>query len=403
MTDRGLPIADASLACPFVAFDDDRDARSNEPDRRHRCYAEVRPAPRAAAHQEAFCLSAAFGSCPTFQDWARRESARVRFAVPAEERRAVPPLPATAEPTPAPPHLGEPVPEAEPDAVEPRYMPTSDFGDEGVTRRSSDRRRWAAPPPWVTGKPASEPPADAGDLREPEAPAFLAGRPRPAPTVRPATAGSPVRRAPTPEEAGNDEADEDEWADEDGGRPSAPRRARGRGLPGLDRRPKAGGRPRRETHAVAAPSWERPRRFEAYPTIKTRIGLPSIPRLGLAVVALAVAAAALFVIPPILLDVGEEPGAVVSASPSPSAGASPSDEPTPTPAATPQIYVVASGDTMTKIAKKFGIPLDVLIAANRDRIKDPDKLAVGDELVIPTPLPSEIVDPGVIEEPSPSP
>lgn len=397
MTDRGLPIADASLACPFVAFDDDRDARSNEPDRRHRCYAEVRPAPRATAHQQAFCLSATFGSCPTFQDWARRESARVRFAAPAEERGSVPVPPIPAQPIPA-----EPVPEAEPEPVE-LYLPTSDFDDEVVTRRSSDRRRWAAPPPWVAGERASEPPADAGDPGEPEVPAFLAGRPRPVPADRPATAAMPVRRTATPDEADDDEAGEDEWPDEGGARSTGRVRPRGRGLPGFDRRPKAGGRPRREKYGVAAPSWERPRRFEAYPTIKTRIGLPSIPRLGLAVVALAVAAAALFVIPPILLDVGEGPGAIASASPSPSAGASPSDEPTPTPAATPQIYIVASGDTMTKIAKKFGIPLDVLIAANRGTIKDPDKLDVGDELVIPTPLPSEIVDPGVIEEPSPSP
>lgn len=400
MTDRGLPIADASLACPFVAFEDDRDARSNEPDRRHRCYAEVRPAPRAAAHQEAYCLSAAFGSCPTFQDWARRESARVRFAVPAAERRADPAPPASAEPIRAEPIRAEP--EAEPEPVEPAYFATGD-SNEDAARRSSDRRRWAAPPPWVTGEPAPEPPADAGDLPEPEAPAFLAGRPRPVPASRPASFGGPADRDVELDERAGGDASIGEWAHEGGERSAGRARPRGRGLPGPDRRPKAGGRSRREPHPVAAPSWERPRRFEAYPTIKTRIGLPSIPRLALAAVALAVAAAALFVIPPILLDVGEEPGAVASASPSPSAGVSPSAGPTPTPPPTPQIYVVASGDTMTRIAKKFGIPLDVLIAANRDRIKDPDKLDVGDELVIPTPLPSEIVDPGVIEEPSPSP
>src|SRR6185369_12428309 len=78
MTERGLPIADGAPACPFVAFEDDRDERATSPDHRHRCYAEAKPAPRALAHQEAYCLSSAFPVCPTFQDWARREAARSR-------------------------------------------------------------------------------------------------------------------------------------------------------------------------------------------------------------------------------------------------------------------------------------------------------------------------------------
>ena len=78
MTERGLPIADGATACPFVAFESDRDERASVPDHRHRCYAETRPAPRALAHQEAYCLSSAFPVCPTFQDWARREAARSR-------------------------------------------------------------------------------------------------------------------------------------------------------------------------------------------------------------------------------------------------------------------------------------------------------------------------------------
>ena len=76
---------DGAPACPFVAFGDDRDGRSTSPDHRHRCFAESPPAPRAVAHQEAYCLSSAFPVCPTFQDWARREAAHARGAgVPAE-------------------------------------------------------------------------------------------------------------------------------------------------------------------------------------------------------------------------------------------------------------------------------------------------------------------------------
>src|SRR5829696_4911251 len=84
MTERGLPIADGASACPFVAYDDARDDRADRPDPRHRCYAESPPSPRARAHQEAYCLSANFPVCPTFQDWARREAARSRNAPPRE-------------------------------------------------------------------------------------------------------------------------------------------------------------------------------------------------------------------------------------------------------------------------------------------------------------------------------
>jgi LysM repeat protein len=72
--DRG---AGLPTVCPFVAFADERDLRAAEPDHRHRCYAEPRPAPRALAHQTRYCLSPGFTSCPTFQDWATREAARV--------------------------------------------------------------------------------------------------------------------------------------------------------------------------------------------------------------------------------------------------------------------------------------------------------------------------------------
>src|SRR5512135_226644 len=78
MSVRGQPNSDPADACPFVAFEDERDERSTRPDHRHRCYAELRPAPRALAHQEAYCLSPSFVTCPTFQDWARREAARAR-------------------------------------------------------------------------------------------------------------------------------------------------------------------------------------------------------------------------------------------------------------------------------------------------------------------------------------
>jgi LysM repeat protein len=132
----------------------------------------------------------------------------------------------------------------------------------------------------------------------------------------------------------------------------------------------------------SGPSWEQPRRYEAYPTIKTRARMPGIPRLGILAGALVIAAIALFMLPA-LLGIGG-PGA----TPKPSAtlaAPSVSTEPTAPPAPTPTVYVVKSGDTMSKIAKKFGVSLDDLIAANKDNITNPDKLQVGDQVIIPLP------------------
>ena len=61
-------------------------------------------------------------------------------------------------------------------------------------------------------------------------------------------------------------------------------------------------------------------------------------------------------------------------------------------APTPKVYVVKSGDTMSKIAKRFDVSIDELIAANKDTIKDPDKISIGDTVIIPVPGSEE--DPG---------
>ena len=74
---------EGQAACPFVAFEDDRDHRADAPDYRHRCFAAAEPEPRAIPHQERFCLSAAFAQCPIFLDWARQEAAGVLRAANA--------------------------------------------------------------------------------------------------------------------------------------------------------------------------------------------------------------------------------------------------------------------------------------------------------------------------------
>jgi len=439
MSDRGLPIVDGAPACPFVAFEDDRDERASSPDHRHRCYAEVRPAPRALAHQEAYCLSSAFPVCPTFQDWARREAAHSRAG-------AVPPPPEDEAPRRNPP------------------------------------RDWSAPPPWLGGVEAAAaggeearddgaaPPDAAGEAATP---GFLAGRSAPggglvgSPADRIASAAAsrerevderaaeePVERAAAGAAAGaaaagagaaatygagprqayggrpgdtrvaNDRSDDfedldddvdevdedDDYDDHEAERRGGPRAAgagagwaAGSGL-GRDRRPRVGDTRRGQSAEMAGPSWERPRRAEAYPTLRTRVGLPPLPRVGVMAIALVVVAIGLFFLPQ-LLGVGNKPGQSGGGgggtTPAPTAAApSISLEPTAPPAPTPQTYVVKSGDTLSKIANRFNVPLDQLIAANKDTISNPDALQIGDTLIIPAPLPEEV---GGSAEPSAAP
>jgi len=142
------------------------------------------------------------------------------------------------------------------------------------------------------------------------------------------------------------------------------------------------------------PSWEHARRYEAYPTIKTRAGfggiggVPGLPRVAILAGALGIAALALFFLPA-LLGVGGGGG---GASPSPSATAQVTAPPSPTPepAPTAQTYTIKEGDTLSKIAKRNDITLDQLLAANKDTIKDPDRISVGDEIIIPLPVPDEV-------------
>jgi hypothetical protein len=78
--ETSTPLGGGPAVCPFVAFEDDRDHRSNAPDYRHRCFASAEPEPRAFPHQERYCLSPDFAECPVFLDWARQEAAGVAAA-----------------------------------------------------------------------------------------------------------------------------------------------------------------------------------------------------------------------------------------------------------------------------------------------------------------------------------
>jgi hypothetical protein len=378
MTDRGLPLADGAPACPFVAFDDDRDARATGPDHRHRCYAEVRPAPRALAHQEAYCLSSAFPVCPTFQDWARREAAQARAAAANDAEDALP---------------GEP---AAPPPLEPSDVDRAAEAPGSIQRNPP--RSWAAPPPWLSSRDGEadddepeveiQPPVRGGGLAGSFADRLAGGSgspPEPGPPGRPLP---PVeRRQDDKPRAGDD------WAGVPD-RPPGPPPPRARRSGRDDEAPAA--------PALPGPSWERPRRLEAYPTLKTRIGLPSLrlPPILVGVAALALGAVALFFLP-LLLGIGNDPGTgSATSTPGSSAGASGGPlAPTPTPAPTQLIYVVQEGDTMSKIADRFGVPLAALVDANRENIPNADLLQIGQEIIIPLAAPTTL--PGVSPSPTP--
>ena len=450
MTERGMAHSDGAPACPFVAFEDDRDERSDRPDHRHRCYAEVHPAPRAIAHQEAYCLSSAFAVCPTFQDWANREAARTR----AGGGVAIPP-PGAAVASTEPEHRHDLDADRPPDDDVPsqRVEPAAEWqGPRPAERedvpaplppRRNPPRDWAAPPPWAAGSGgvaagaagaaggagaagAAGDAGAAGSASQP--PQFLADRearglagssadrvaggepfvPPPSPeqsdTTPPKDTWPPSR---SPERA--QEADAELASLVSGGaaavRPAAASRPpdqpssnyedTGRYRADATRAPSSGGR--------EDPSWEQPRRYEAYPEIKSRAALPGLPRLGVMAAALAIAALALFFLPSVLDLFSGGPGGTGSGNESAApSGPVESVAPSPTvpPAPTPQVYIVKSGDTMSKIATKFNVTIDELIAANKDTIQDPDKISIGDQVIIPVPESEQ--EPGLFESAPPS-
>lgn len=377
---------DGAPACPFVAYVDDRDGRSTSPDHRHRCFAESPPAPRAVAHQEAYCLSSAFPVCPVFQEWARREAAQARGEGAAHDEAG----PGAADAAEA--ALGA----AAASRPSPAWSESAGSGSGGQTAipppeppaQRNPPRDWAAPPPWATTAPSARSsgstPGDAPPPRPAEGQGLagstadqLAGGQAPSRSAAAwsaSAAGAAASRAdddlaalvsprPTPSEPPP--------APPTGGQPTS----------GSGRRPTVSStRPSGPT--VNGPPWERARHDEVYPSIRRRASLPGLPRLAVIAGAIAIAALILFMLPA-LLGIGGP-----SSTPKPSASAaapSTSAAPTTPPAPTPTVYVVKSGDTMSKIAKKFGVSLDDLIAANKNTIKNPDKLLVGNEVIIPLP------------------
>jgi len=154
-------------------------------------------------------------------------------------------------------------------------------------------------------------------------------------------------------------------------------------------------RPKGHASDHDGPSWESAKRYEAYPTIKTRTGLPGIPRVALIAAAVLIGAVGLFFLPDLLHLGGSGGGSGAGTSAQPTGSAVVTAEPTETPIAeaTPETYTIKKGDTLLKIAKKHGITLEQLLAANKATIKNADKIKVGQAIIIPLPVQDVVTDP----------
>lgn len=239
----------------------------------------------------------------------------------------------------------------------------------------------------------------------PIAPAAYQATPAPPPLI------DPVARA--------EAVDHTRWRAEQGSpMDTAPALPRPDHLPPPARRPAPPApRPSRGDPFQAGREWERPRRFDAYPALRTRVsvGMPGIPRVGrlprvvIGAIALLLAAVILFALPGLFAGRpggggggGGGGGATSRPSQPPAETGTATAEPTTAAPPTPQVYLVKSGDTLSRIAKQFGFTIAQILSANPD-IKDRNALKIGQRIVIPTAEASPSPGTGTGETPSESP
>ena len=381
MGSSGEAMGEGPRACPFVAFEFDRDQRSDRPDYRHRCYAEPTPAPRAIAHQEAYCLSPNFSACPVFLDWARRAAARpeaasaglgaasAASAVPAAAAAlTVEDLPQTADEAATEPEaeLGsgpEPEAEIETEPVEegPEQLAAFTAPDDVDTPVPTPTPEWSheESPPGDWEAEEELPQAAEPEPEVPPVPPFLAGRPEPTPRA-PSSAASPTAS-----------------------------------------------RVKRED---VVPSWEIDGRYGAAPSPdQTRDRFGGIITAIAVIAILALGVAGVIFLPGMLAGGGPaatpSPSIGVTAPPPTAEGSLPaSAEPTqaltpsptlttapqtatPGPEASPILYRVERGDNLRRIARNFGVTVQDILDAN-PQINNPNHIEIGQVIAIPQPLPT---------------
>ena len=90
-------------------------------------------------------------------------------------------------------------------------------------------------------------------------------------------------------------------------------------------------------------------------------------------------------IPGLAIPITDPNKAFINAIATPTPEPLPTETPTPRPPKKPtaQVYIVQPGDTLSKIAERFGVTIDALTKTNM--IVNPDALQVNQELTIPVP------------------
>ena len=392
MTERGLPSMDGAPACPFVAFGDDREV--------------VRRAPTTA-------IDASPSHRRRRAPWPTRKPTACRARSPSARRsrtgrgaRPRTPAAAASDPRrrrrPCRCHRRASRPRRRAGVASRRAAPPDD-----LPVQRNPPRDWAAPPPWAhgrrraagtvpprrrasTGAPAPPDAAAPGSRRSIErGPGARrqrgrsAGR-RPGPAVGPPR--SPPGRRPPP---GRSRRMPDEDLAGLVSRPTSEAASSGRGAAATRRRrgPDAG---QRSAPPARPGTRSRARHGRGCagtrPIRRSRRG-PGCPACratdrGASPVRSGSRRSRCSCCPRCSGSVAVTRRPV--AEPQPARRDRDGAPPTPVPEPSAQIYVIKTGDTLSKVAKSFGVTLEELLAANPD-IKNPNVIALGQQIVIPSP------------------
>jgi len=406
MAQRGTLSDAGPSACPFVALELDRDRRSERPDSRHRCYAEPVPAPRTIAHQERFCLSPNFSGCPIFQDWAVRAAAR---SVPLPQGYE-----GGRRPTPEPRAVGAAgMADAAQVSMSPsESVPSAD--DPSLSQPAGAQPEEAWPDSMATSLPlvgaaaaaeglAAEPIAEqqlaafeAQPIDRDSAPSPDESHVASSATVSPPRA--PMDRTPIAQPRGNEAIDTKDLDKPDDAAVPAFLVGRSSRAPRSRKTDDSGQR------EDVVPSWAIDGRFGAQAGGDPRSDgvFGRVLTIAAVVIILALGVAAVILIPGLLSGGPQQtvrPSVLRTASPAASGIAvvptltsiplttpSPNAEPTAvaTPEPSPRVYKIKAGDTLARIARKNGITVNDILAAN-PQISDANDIQVGQFIVIPPP------------------
>ena len=132
--------------------------------------------------------------------------------------------------------------------------------------------------------------------------------------------------------------------------------------------------------------------------------IPGLRSVRSMAAALLLAGLLFFSLPTIIKGFGGFLGAV-TASPTPTVDPNPTPTPTPTPPPTPApiVHIVKRGETLSQISAQYQVSVAAILGAN-PAVKDPNSIAVGQELIIPSVIPDVSLPPGSdVPASSPSP